>query len=149
MTSCSLVLLAREALMARKRHTALPQIKEGRAIKLEFPAQCGVPKVMRQLNHDRQSRPRQITVLLLCLGMTVYFAHHAFNGRHGLEARSRLTERSALLEFEIKSLEAVRAKLERDVALLTPQLADPDIVEEVARDVLGFVHPDDRMVIGR
>jgi len=81
--------------------------------------------------------------------MTVYFAHHAFNGRHGLEARSRLTERSALLEFEIKSLEAVRAKLERDVALLTPQLADPDIVEEVARDVLGFVHPDDRMVIGR
>lgn len=104
---------------------------------------------MRQLNHDRRSRPRQITVLLLCLGMTAYFAHHAFNGRHGLEARSRLTERSALLEFEIKSLEAVRAKLERDVALLTPQLADSDIVEEIARDVLGFVHPDDRMVVGR
>ncbi len=104
---------------------------------------------MRQLNHDRRSRPRQITVLLLCLGMTAYFAHHAFNGRHGLEARSRLTERSALLEFEIKSLEAVRAKLERDVALLTPQLADSDIVEEIARDVLGFVHPDDRLVLGR
>ena len=116
---------------------------------MEFPVQCGVQKVMRQLNHDRRSRPRQITVLLLCLGMTAYFAHHAFNGRHGLEARSRLTERSALLEFEIKSLEAVRAKLERDVALLTPELADPDIVEEIARDVLGFVHPDDRMVIGR
>jgi len=81
--------------------------------------------------------------------MTAYFAHHAFNGRHGLEARSRLTEQSALLEFEIKSLEAVRAKLERDVALLTPQLADSDIVEEIARDVLGFVHPDDRMVVGR
>jgi cell division protein FtsB len=43
----------------------------------------------------------------------------------------------------------VRAKLERDVALLTPQLADSDIVEEIARDVLGFVHPDDRMVVGR
>jgi cell division protein FtsB len=91
-------------------------------------------------------RPRQATVLLLCLGLTAYFAHHAFNGRHGLEARSRLIERSALLEFEIKSLEAVRAKLQRDVALLTPQQPDPDIVEEIAREVLGFVRPDDVVV---
>ena len=110
---------------------------------------CGVPKVMRQPNHDRRSRPRQATVLLLCLGMTAYFAHHAINGRHGLEVRSRLIERSALLEFEIKSLEAVRAKLKRDVALLTPDHPDPDIVEEIARDVLGFVHPQDRVLMRR
>lgn len=91
-------------------------------------------------------RLRQATVLLLCLGLTAYFAHHAIYGRHGLEMRSRLVERSALLEFEIKSLEAVRAKLERDVALLTPDQPDPDIVEEIARDVLGFAHPDDVIV---
>ena len=36
---------------------------------------------MRQPNHDRRSRPRQVTVLLLCLGMTAYFAHHAVSGR--------------------------------------------------------------------
>ncbi|MCZ7596308.1 MAG: hypothetical protein M5U16_16540 [Hyphomicrobium sp.] len=60
-------------------------------------------------------------MLLLCLGLTAYFVHHAINGRHGFEARSRLIERSALLEFEIKSLEAVRAKLERDVALLAAE----------------------------
>ena len=88
-----------------------------------------------------------MTVLLLCLGMTAYFAHHALNGRHGLEVRSTLIERSALLEFEIKSLEAVRAKLERDVALLAPEFPDPDIVEEFARGVLGFVDPHDRVVI--
>ncbi|MGI9404713.1 MAG: FtsB family cell division protein, partial [Hyphomicrobium sp.] len=69
--------------------------------------------------------------------------------RHGLEARSRLIERSTLLEFEIKSLEAVRAKLERDVALLAPERPDPDIVEEIARDVLGFAHADDRVVTRR
>jgi cell division protein FtsB len=85
-------------------------------------------------------------VLLLCLGLTAYFAYHAINGRHGLEARSRLIERSALLEFEIKSLEAVRAKLQRDVALLSPDKPDPDIVEEVAREVLGFVNPDDTII---
>jgi cell division protein FtsB len=85
-------------------------------------------------------------VLLLCLGLTAYFAHHAILGRHGLETRSRLIERSALLEFEIKSLEAVRAKLERDVALLSPEQPDPDLVEEIAREVLGFVRPDDVVV---
>jgi cell division protein FtsB len=91
-------------------------------------------------------RIRQATVLLLCLGLTAYFAHHAIYGRHGLEARSRLIERSALLEFEIKSLEAVRAKLVHDVVLLTPDKPDKDLVEEAAREVLGFAHPDDFIV---
>jgi cell division protein FtsB len=84
-------------------------------------------------------------VLLLCLGLTAYFAYHAFNGRHGLEARQDLIERSNLLEFEIRSLEAVRAKLERDVALLKPDLPDADLVEEIARDVLGFARPTERI----
>ncbi len=60
--------------------------------------------------------------------------------------RSRLIERSALLEFEVKSLEAVRAKLERDVALLSPQKPDDDLVEEIAREVLGFVRPQDQVL---
>ncbi len=85
-------------------------------------------------------------MLLLCLGFTAYFAYHAIYGRHGLEVRSRLIERSALLEFEIKSLEAVRANLQRDVALLSPENPDPDLVEEIAREVLGFVHPRDQVV---
>ena len=84
-------------------------------------------------------------MLLLCLGLTAYFAYHAFNGRHGLEARQDLIERSNLLEFEIRSLEAVRAKLERDVALLKPDLPDADLVEEIARDVLGFARPAERI----
>ena len=88
-------------------------------------------------------------MLLLCLGFTAYFAYHAIYGRHGLEVRSALTERSALLEFEIKSLEAVRANLERDVALLTPDKPNPDIVEEIAREVLGFVDPRAPGVIRR
>ena len=84
-------------------------------------------------------------MLLLCLGLTAYFVNHAISGRHGLEVRSALIERSALLEFEIKSLEAVRAKLERDVALLKPDLPDADLVEEIARDVLGFARPSERI----
>lgn len=85
-------------------------------------------------------------MLLLCLGLTAYFGYHAFNGRHGLEARQSLIERSSLLEFEVRSLEAVRAKLERDVALLRPDMPHPDIVEEIARDVLGFSRPGETIL---
>lgn len=84
--------------------------------------------------------------MLLCLGLTAYFVHHAINGRHGFEVRSRLIERSALLEFEIKSLEAARAKLERDVALLSSAKPDADLVEEISREVLGFVRPGDQVL---
>jgi cell division protein FtsB len=89
---------------------------------------------------------RQTLVLLLCLSLTAYFAFHTLKGRHGLEARDRLLERESVLQFEIESLEAVRAKLERDVALLRPDLPDADMVEEVAREVLGFADPHDRIV---
>lgn len=86
-------------------------------------------------------------VLLLCLGLTAYFAYHTLKGRHGLEARERLLERENALQFEMQSLEAVRAKLERDVALLRPDLPDPDIVEGAAREVLGFARPGDLIVL--
>ena len=84
-------------------------------------------------------------MLLLCLGSTAYFAYHACYGPHGLGAHRGLIDRSNLLEFEIRSLEAVRSKLECDVALLTPDPPNPDLVEEIARDVLGFAHPGDRV----
>jgi len=86
-------------------------------------------------------------VLLFCSILTVYFAFHAISGRHGLGARSRLIERSHTLEREIGGLEAVRSKLKRDVALLSPELPHPDMVEELARTVLGYVHPADAVLV--
>lgn len=97
----------------------------------------------------RFPRVRQALVLLASLMSSAYFGYHALHGRHGLEARNQLIERSQLLDFEIKSLEAVRMKLERDVALLTPDKPDPDMVEEIARDVLGYVRANDVLVAER
>ena len=109
--------------------------------------------MLRSNSHDTRvrTRPRvrQVLVLLACLTSSAYFGYHALHGRHGLEARNQLIERSNLLDFEIKSLEAVRGKLERDVALLSPDKPDPDMVEEIARDVLGYVHPADTLLTGR
>lgn len=88
-------------------------------------------------------------MLLVCLALTAYFAFHTVKGRHGLEARDKLLERESALQFEIESLEAVRAKLERDVALLRPDLPDRDFVEEIAREVLGFANPRDQILMDK
>jgi cell division protein FtsB len=82
-------------------------------------------------------------VLLGCLLASAWFIHHAINGKHGLEARARLIERSSALDREIAGLEAVRARLERDVVLLAPDPPDPDIVEEIAASVLRMAYPGD------
>jgi cell division protein FtsB len=93
----------------------------------------------------RKSRPRQILVSLFCVCGLGYFAYHAVVGKRGLEARSRLIERSRLLEREIARLEARRARLEQEVRLI--DAADPDMVEELAIEVLGLVRPADRVVV--
>ena len=80
-----------------------------------------------------------------CLALSAYFGHHAAYGRHGLEARTALLERSEILDLEIASLNAVRERLAGDVALLTAEPPHPDLIEEVARDVLGYTHPRDRI----
>jgi cell division protein FtsB len=96
--------------------------------------------------YDRcKGRLRQNLVSLFCLCALGYFAYHALNGNRGLEARYRLIERSRVLEPQIKRLEAARVSLERDVRLL--DAGDPDIVEELAIQLLGFARPGDRLVV--
>ncbi len=85
-------------------------------------------------------------VLLGCLAMSAYFTQHAINGRYGLEAQSRLVERSAELTREIKSLEAVHARLRRHVRLLSDEPPAADLVEEIARRDLGFAFPQDIII---
>ncbi len=103
-------------------------------------------KVSRHTMYDRRKgRQRQILVSLFCLCALSYFAYHALNGKRGLEARHRLVERSRALEPQIKRLEAARMRLEREVRLL--DAGDPDIIEELAIEVLGFARPGDRVIV--
>lgn len=88
-------------------------------------------------------------MLLICACLIGYFGYHAIQGKHGLDARSRLMFRSSMLEHDIKGLETVLANLERDVALLAESRPDTDYVEELAREVLGFARPDEQLLVQR
>ena len=92
---------------------------------------------------------RRNPMLLVCLCLTAYFGYHAIQGRHGLDARSRLIERSRTLEREIRALETVRARLERETALLNEAAPDPDFIDELARQTLGFALAGDRLIVER
>ncbi len=93
------------------------------------------------------TRGRRSPVLLMCLGLTVYFGFHAVQGKHGLEARARLLSRSVRLDKDLRALEAVRLGLEREVALLAEPRPHPDYVEELARELLGYARPRDLILL--
>ncbi|MCL4767394.1 MAG: hypothetical protein KJZ80_14290 [Hyphomicrobiaceae bacterium] len=107
--------------------------------------------VLRRTKPDRRKRRlrQHILVLLGCLSMSAYFVHHTITGKHGLEARSRLIQRSKVLEPQIAGLETVQAVLLRDVLLLRPDPPHGDLVEEIAIGVLGMARPGDRIVLLR
>ena len=105
--------------------------------------------MLRISRHEfRWSAKRTLTVMA-CLGLTAYFAHHAVSGRHGLEARRHLMARAPALEQQVTTLSAARDRLKLEVSLLSSDFPSRDLVEEVAREVLGYVLPSEIVWIGR
>lgn len=60
--------------------------------------------------------------------------------------RDKLLTRVSILDFEASSLEKVKARLRNEIALLSPDEPDTDLVAEIARDHLGYVLPGDRVI---
>ena len=83
----------------------------------------------------------------LALGLLLVMGGLAVAGPSGLLAWSEnlrlLDERNQ----QIGSLEEQRAELKNRVALLDPNRADPDLVGELLRGNLNFVHPDEVVVM--
>ena len=88
-------------------------------------------------------------MLSICFGLTGYFAYHTVSGRYGLEARAGLLTRAIALDFEAGALNKASRRLELEIALLSPDRPDSDLVEEIARELLGYADPDDRLIRGR
>lgn len=92
---------------------------------------------------------RNACVALTCFGFLGYFAYHLFVGDHGLEARARLQTQIKSLEGELNGLQAVRERLDRDVALMRADKLDPDMLDERARMILNFSHPRDIVIMNK
>lgn len=85
--------------------------------------------------------------LALCIGLVLYFGYHIFKGRHSLQAHTQLKQDIKQLEATYKKLVRERAKLERSVALMRPEMLDPDMLDEQARSLLNYAHPNDIVIM--
>ena len=97
--------------------------------------------MLRSLQH--------VSVLLGCALFAVYFGYHTMYGKPGLEAQSSIVERRAYVDQQTASLRAVHDRLRRDIALLDPANPDAGMIEEVARETLGFAYPSERLLLLR
>jgi len=87
--------------------------------------------------------------LIVCLGslcLIGYLLWHAIHGQRSFSQAQRIAARIETLEAERDKLRAERVKLDSRVALLRPESIDPDLLEELARTKLGFVHPNDIII---
>ena len=76
-----------------------------------------------------------------------YFGVNAFTGAHGLHAQADLDKQLASMDGELAHLKAERAMWERRVALLRSDKIDPDMLDERARALLGYVDPRDAVLL--
>ena len=84
-----------------------------------------------------------IGLYILAAAFVGYFAVNAFTGNHGLRAQQDLDQQLAEMQAELARIKAERAVWERRVALLRSDRIDPDMLDERARALIGYVDPRD------
>jgi cell division protein FtsB len=89
----------------------------------------------------------QLTLWLVAAVVVTYFSYHAVHGDRGLTARKSFDAELASLNTELKSVESERRDLERKVSQLRPDGVDRDLLDELARDSLGWLNPEDRILV--
>ncbi|WP_342642286.1 FtsB family cell division protein [Rhodoligotrophos ferricapiens] len=87
-----------------------------------------------------------ILFMLAAIGTLGYFTWHGLHGSRGVERVAELRLKVERLEGELAQLKEQRLALERRVVLLRPESIDPDMLDEEARALLGFVHENDRSI---
>ena len=106
--------------------------------------------VATMVSHRRRRTILTVLALYLFAALFIgYFAVNAFTGNHGLRAQADLDQQMATMQAELKELKAERAAWEHRVSLLRSDRIDPDMLDERARMLLGFVDPRDATLLLR
>ena len=82
----------------------------------------------------------------LALFLVVYFSYHLVQGDRGLIARDRLVAEVDTATVVLGDLQVERTRLEHLVDRLGPDAIDPDLLDERARAMLGWAHPNELVI---
>ena len=99
------------------------------------------------LMHEIRRRARQVAPQALFACTLAYFAYHAVHGDRGVLAWVKMKEELAQAHIIQADLAAERAVWEHKVGLLRDNPLDADLLDERARLLLDYGHPDDIIVL--
>jgi cell division protein FtsB len=118
---------------------------------LAVAVNCGQIKTGSLSRSDRLAKYNQLIRIEEELGAAALYAGraliNAFAGEQGLGHWSDMQSRLSDKRQELTEIQAANDQLRGDIARLTPGTVDPDLVEELARDDLGYVYPDEIVVM--
>ncbi|HVY99325.1 MAG TPA: septum formation initiator family protein [Dongiaceae bacterium] len=75
-----------------------------------------------------------------------YFVYHAVQGDRGILAWMQINQQIKAAQAELNKTDTEREAMEQRVALLSNTSLDLDMLEERARIMLNFSHPDDLVI---
>ncbi|MCK5518853.1 MAG: septum formation initiator family protein [Alphaproteobacteria bacterium] len=102
---------------------------------------------MKAASKNNRNLISQFLVTLFSFGVFIYFGFHLMHGDRGYFALRGVNQKLAVAKEKHGHLLAEREVLENCVKLLRPGSLDPDMLDERVRVVLGFVDPDERILI--
>lgn len=101
-----------------------------------------------QLRREFHRRFKSLAAQLVGACIAGYFIYHAVQGDRGILAWLRVNQQLDMAHQELSATTAEREAMERRVSLLSNSSLDLDMLEERARVMLNFSHPDDVVVFG-
>lgn len=103
-------------------------------------------ELMRLIEHLRYRAGRALhpTILLLA---AIYLVYHVIQGNYGLLAMRELDHELVQLQSLSSQVRAHRLALEAKTDRLRPDNLDPELLDQQARKVLGFVRRDEVVIL--
>jgi cell division protein FtsB len=87
-------------------------------------------------------------ITLACLGAYAFFGWHAKYGARSFSYQASVREKLALVKLEHDQIVARRKALEAHVRLLRPESLDADMLDEKAREMLGYARDGEIVSLG-
>ena len=87
-----------------------------------------------------------LAVTFVSLTLAAYFIFSAIQGDHGILRRAVYQAEADGLQRELNLLQSSVAQLENKTLRLSDHYLDLDLLDQQARDVLGFIRPDEIVI---
>ena len=99
------------------------------------------------LLREIKKRARHITGPLLAIAVFGYFSYHSIQGDRGLVALVHVSQQTQIANANFDKVARERLALERRTNLLRPDHLDPDLLNERVRTSLGFLLPNEIVIM--